>query len=273
MKTKSVIVIPIYQHKLAESEIKSFNQCINILKNHKIVIVSPFDLDTNKLNDSLKYKDSIIDVIKFESKYFLGTTRYSQLLISPFFYAKFSNYDYILIYQLDAWVFSDQLEFWAQKKFDFIGAPWFEGYGNPVSNKLIGVGNGGFSLRNVKSCIKISKRVFYIRYLYLLLYKLFGKIFERDTLQRIILYIFRIEKKTENDRNALFEIDVKYEDYYWTVVISRFFDFKIATLNDAISFGFEVNPEILYSLNNEKLPFGAHAWQKYSPQFWKKFIF
>ena len=48
--------------------------------------------------------------------------------------------------------------------------------------------------------------------------------------------------------------------------------FKIPSPKDAINFSFESNPELLYKMNNECLPFGCHAWEKYGKHFWKQFI-
>lgn len=40
-----------------------------------------------------------------------------------------------------------------------------------------------------------------------------------------------------------------------------------------IQFAFEKYPSYLYNLNNKKLPFGCHAWQKYEYNtFWYNFI-
>ena len=39
--------------------------------------------------------------------------------------------------------------------------------------------------------------------------------------------------------------------------------------NQAIKFSFEVMPSYLYKLNNNVLPFGCHAFEKYESDFWK----
>ena len=73
---------------------------------------------------------------------------YSALLKSPNFYENFSQWSHVLIYQTDALLFRkiDDIYF----NYDYIGAPWI------LSNQWCKYngGNGGFSLRNVKSCIK-----------------------------------------------------------------------------------------------------------------------
>jgi hypothetical protein len=37
-------------------------------------------------------------------------------------------------------------------------------------------------------------------------------------------------------------------------------------------FAFEREPELYFALNGKTLPMGAHAWFKYSPDFWKAHI-
>src|ERR1044071_9510110 len=81
------------------------------------------------------------------------------------FYRAFEEYDYILIYQLDCLVFSNALEAWCHKGYDYIGAPWFErwhqlrsersAYPDEIVEGFGAVGNGGFSLRNVRAALDV----------------------------------------------------------------------------------------------------------------------
>ena len=73
---------------------------------------------------------------------------YSQLLKQPEFYENFKAWSHVLIYQTDALIFRkiDDIYF----NYDYIGAPWK--HTNQCAK--YNAGNGGFSLRNVKSCIK-----------------------------------------------------------------------------------------------------------------------
>jgi hypothetical protein len=74
---------------------------------------------------------------------------YSALLKTPEFYEHFIDWSHILIYQTDALLLRkiDDIYF----EYDYIGAPWV------LSNHWCkyNAGNGGFSLRNIKSCIRI----------------------------------------------------------------------------------------------------------------------
>lgn len=85
------------------------------------------------------------------------------MLLDPKFYARFADYEFMLIYQTDAYVFRHELQTWCDKGFDYVGAPWTEN-SNEWFQDLIGkkggskigstifyptAGNGGFSLRSV----------------------------------------------------------------------------------------------------------------------------
>lgn len=77
---------------------------------------------------------------------------YSALLRQPEYYEMHNEWDNILIYQTDALIFRkiDDIYF----KYDYIGAPWVE------SNQWCkyNAGNGGFSLRKIKSCIRVCEK-------------------------------------------------------------------------------------------------------------------
>jgi hypothetical protein len=65
-----------------------------------------------------------------------------------------------------------------------------------------------------------------------------------------------------------------YEDIFWgTVAPAKFPWFKVADAETAMKFSFETNPQKLFELNGCVLPFGCHAWEKYDPNFWAKYIY
>ncbi len=65
-------------------------------------------------------------------------------MLSPTFYDAFQAYRYVLIYQLDALVFSDRLTEWCEMDWDYVGAPWLKCADSPWVGASR-VGNGGFS--------------------------------------------------------------------------------------------------------------------------------
>ncbi len=230
-----VIVIPVYQQKLNENEQKSLAQCSKILGNYPIVFVAPEGLAPSYFHEIPHHQ-----VVYFDAKYFTDTKAYNQLLISTKFYKCFEAFDYLLIHQLDAYVFTDQLKVWCKSGFDYIGSPklnqsYFDhthkkqSLWNPI------LMNGGFSLRKVSSFIRLLN-----------IYHLFYS-------------------KWPANEDTLFSF---YHKRIWPL---RFL-FKLPTWQEALEFGFEMEPEKCFKLNGNRLPFGCHAWEKYNPSFWDRYI-
>ena len=177
----------------------------------------------------------------------------------------------MLLYQPDAYVFKDELRDWCKKGYDYIGSPWFEGWTKPSEPKRFkGVGNGGFSLRNVKTHKRILKRIKLLKRLRIFwLRSKLESILRFDTVLRFPIWKF----SNSDNVNRIFFQTYENEDFYWCRYIGELFsDYKIAPIEEAIRFSFELQPSYLYQLNNWNLPFGCHAWEKYEPEFWEKFI-
>ena len=166
------IVVPIYKPTLSEYEEVAFKQLFKVLGKHRIVIFKPTSLDLSNLLSN--YPDC--ETESFSDHYFSGIAGYNRLMMSEEFYARFIDSEYILIYQLDAYVFKDELIDWCSKGYDYIGAPWLLRpiYNFPllkftswikrkycqITNQPCSqmtrfkVGNGGLSLRKISSHIK-----------------------------------------------------------------------------------------------------------------------
>jgi len=237
------------------------------------IFFGPQSMDWNDYINFFNQHDIQFQLIYFPKKYFTDLTSYSSLLKSISFYSKFKDYDFILIFQPDCYVFRDEVELWCNKGYDYIGAPWFEGYMPPKSNKIIGIGNGGFSFRKVQSSLRILKRFNCLKVLRNFWFK--SRLQSMIRFASIILF-FKQSLKIEDVESLQWAL-VEYtmlEDLFWSRNISSAFsDYKVGSISDAIKFSFEVNPSYLYNLNENKLPFGCHAWNSHEPQFWKQFIF
>lgn len=119
-KKQVAVIVPMYKETLTDNELISFKQCLQVLKNYPIIIVKPNSLSLQNLPIST----DLLEVINFDNKYFRSVKGYNELMLSSVFYQTFINYEYILIYQLDAYVFKDELAQWCQKGYDYIGASW-----------------------------------------------------------------------------------------------------------------------------------------------------
>lgn len=257
------VVIPIYKGNLLKTEVKSFEQCIKILGNYKIVLVCPTSLDTSCYDSVAKKFNKKIFFEKFNQSYFSDLKGYNQLMLSIEFYKRFKPCKFLLIYQLDAWVFKDELEYWCKKGYSFIGAPWFEGMDKANSESpFMGVGNGGFSLRRTNQILKLLRRKEY--------YQNLEKIFR---IMKILPFFKRYSLINKTIRKMeIFNYCIGNEDYKIFVMSSYVKKFKLAPFEEALKFSFEVNPDVLYKLNNRNLPFGCHAWEKHNPKFWTQFV-
>ena len=236
MKNKVAVIIPIYKNNFTENERLSLSKCKNILGNYPIVFVQPYGLET-KIYSEIIPKATFQ---AFDTFYFKTIEGYSQLMLSPIFYKAFIAFEYILIYQTDAIVFKDQLLYWCNKGYDYIGAPWLS---LPPLTKdkptfdmrpwfVNKVGNGGFSLRKVKSHYR---NTFFYR--------------------------------------PMLKYFVKNEDMFWGVLINWFNPFfKKPNYKTAVHFAIEMDYEIALGLTNNVLPFGVHAWEKYDKEFWKEML-
>ena len=283
---KCTVVIPIFKIHPTEEEKKSFIQCLKILHKHHVTLVCPEKFDEACYLLIAKEQNIVIGIERFMNIYFSDITGYNRLMLSTEFYKRFKKFKYILIYQLDAWVFRDELHYWCEKEYDYIGAPWFEDFDNSTSkSRIIGVGNGGFSLRNVSG---ILNQIKILKQLQVILK------YEKYNWEGLILRMFKIIRDVTlySKLEPFYKLTNGQEDYFWCVdmknvyseyinnksFVAKLFklfpikNLKIADVETAIKFSMECQPARLFEMNNNNLPFGCHAWYKYNYEFWKPFI-
>lgn len=258
-KRNVAIAIPYYKNKLTKTEQKSLKACIRTLNSYDIFLVSPLNLDTSEICK----QHPLLKVKKFKNDYFSNLRGYNKLVLSEDFYSQFTSYTYILIYQLDAFVFKDELQSWVNKGYDYIGAPWIhssqytDSKGGTIKCKLKRfwyrvtnnkkklrkyywgyVGNGGFSLRKVSKMLQIAR-----------------------------LYKNKIAEQLDDSRpfygeDMWLQFELKYKHRL-----------KKPTFKEALGFSIETSPARAYQWNNNTLPFGCHAFNLNSyKEFWKPFI-
>jgi hypothetical protein len=271
---RNVVIIPIYKTKPNWGENLSFNQCIKVFAQHVIVIVTYSELNISNYTNLFVGTGNEFKVEFFKKKYFKDLSGYNKLLLSKEFYQRFNGFEYMLIYQLDAWVFRDELDYWCNRGYDYIGAPWFEKCGlHENGNKLWAVGNGGFSLRRISSFLNIfyyKRPLFKIKGLKAIHPKKKRFVGKLST----ILIICIKRSGWRNNSNYFLKKFVKNEDGFWSVFLQRSRKpIKTPTCEEALKFSFESSPSFLFELNGKRLPFGCHAWEKNEyNSFWKDFI-
>ncbi|MEP7324210.1 MAG: DUF5672 family protein [Saprospiraceae bacterium] len=186
---------------------------------------------------------------------------------SSTFYSAFSGYKFVLILQADAFIFFDNLKEFCSQEFDYWGAPWinYELINNRLLRKVLPlfhksrhlkifrrfigprylVGNGGLSLRKVATHLNITEK-----------YK-----------SEIIEFEKNYSSWVNHGAGSM------AEDIFWSLFVPKMDrTFKIAPWRKALTFSFEMNPIKAFALNQNKLPFGCHAFEKRNPEFYSKFI-
>lgn len=285
MITSVSVIIPIYKEDPEIFEKASFKQCLKVLAKHDIHIIHPKGIDLSKYLKIASLLKKKVTTESFRKDYFLGIEGYNRLMLSTRFYNRFKKYEYILIYQLDAWVFSDQLDYWCAQGYDYIGAPVFaDGRQCNRNSKFTGALNGGFTLRKTRNIIKTIHIANYID----LIEKCF---FDKSRLVKFFTLIkllvnFTKRNITLNDQGnedtvfclrtqrKIREFRIMKKSQILKMLLkNKYILLNIPELETSAEFAFEENLTYLYELNNYHLPFGTHAWQmEHNINFWSNHI-
>ncbi|WP_148660240.1 DUF5672 family protein [Algoriphagus sanaruensis] len=266
---KLAVLIPVYKQAPSKEELISLRSCLSNLAKFDIIVFTYPGLDLSQYEKEFIEHDQNFSTQFFPRHFFDSLDGYNKFLRGHQFYSRFSDFEFILIFQLDAYVFSENLDYWLSKGYSYVGAPWFRQIENKI--EFIGVGNGGLSLRKVDDFI----RVFHWKYFLIRLWIVFKYNFKYVEVRKNSWKFFSNSCKefSFSKLKGIFTLIDKNEDIFWSKVIPRKFSwFKVAGLNDALCFSFEACPLHCFGLNNHQLPFGCHGWGKYEPQFWRQFI-
>lgn len=226
---------------------------------------------------SLKIERPGFRIKRFADSYFGSAIANTRLMLSPTFYDSFKNYRYILIYQLDALVFSDQLMEWCATDLDYIGAPWL----NCTDSPKVGtsrVGNGGFSLRKVSSFRKVlSSDRYWIDPDVYWQSVASGKSRYAQCFHLPRKWLKSIKRfngvKREVEQWHFRPDGARNEDQFWSDRAVQYYpDFQVAPFDVGLRFAFEVDPRQCFDLNKHQLPFGCHAWPRYDRSFWEPYL-
>lgn len=238
------VVIPLYRERLPDLEAKILRHNLKVLCNQQITLLLPESLNGDTMRGQFRIDD--YPIVRVPDEWLgleNGVMGYNRMMLSAEFYALFSDVDYILVCQTDAFVFRDELTYWVARGYDYIGAPWSQKakYDTPVlrnylrlrfllhrrskgfmKQELHGrVGNGGFSLRHVsnfhEACIKYQEQA---------------------------------------ERMCLSGHHLNNEDVFWALVPK---EFTYPSYHEALDFSIDMNPEHSMSLINGRKPFGCHG--------------
>ncbi len=270
-KQNVCVVIPVYKVRVSKSEESSLKACISILSDFPLCFVCSEFLDMTCYDNLVKQRRNTF-TLNFEQIYFDSVAGYNRLLMSLSFYQKFSNFKFMLVYQLDAFVFKDELSEWCDRNFDYIGAPWMDDIKDvPYYRTKHKIGNGGFSLRKISYCLKVLKcKTPFLSVRSLL--REYASLKPLQWLTRLPLICMRIIGYRNTVKYYVKHLEMN-EDIFWSVFCSySWFGVFKPDFMLGLRFAFEREPRLLYKINDMMLPFGCHAWEKYDKEFWKAHI-
>jgi hypothetical protein len=235
------IVVPTYRAELVAEEEVSLRSTFRRLGEHHLVLAKPAGLDTRELERRFPFRETVA----FAPDHFASARGYSRLLLSEGFYDAFAGSEYVLLCQLDVFVFRDDLASWIDRGYDYVGAPWVSRsamsgvlhWGRMRLRRMIPgrkdtyhshelrnrVGNGGFSLRRVASHRRLAG-----------------------------------ELRGVADAYASRHL---HEDVFWSLEPHRHDPaWRTPGLDEVLSFAWDINPGRLHRLSRGRLPMAAHGW-------------
>jgi hypothetical protein len=254
---RPIIIIPVYREADTEFDLVSLTHLRQFLSGYEITAVGPPRLEWHR--DEFAYQE-------FPGEFFGSRDDYNRLMLSESFYRKFSAFSHMLIYQLDALVFRDELDYWCRQPFDYIGATFYRDLIEQVDKykwpyAKVACCNGGFSLRRIDTFLThLTRRPSTARAALANLARL--KV--RSSL-RLLQYRNHLNPQRYLPHESL------NEDVYYGV-FSQAIGPPLRIPSPEISnlFAYENIPDAVFERAGRVLPFGCHAWYKTdaSLQFW-----
>ena len=222
-----IVLILVHKERMDPYEVISMQQCFRILGHYPIKFICPRGLN-NAHYLEINPKASFDFIAPHWQRTYMN---HSTLKTLPFLFKRYQQYEYILFYELDAFVFRDELMEWCQKRYSFVGAPWIGNWNvSDTNSSFIGVGNGGFSLRNIADHLRAIHSFSYIESPK----KIWQRFREAPLIRKPYLLFDMVERLTiRNNTHPWFNdwMGRRVEDTFWGLVINR--NFKWFTVPNA----------------------------------------
>ena len=239
---KFCVVIPAHKQMAAYEKLAYAKIHSTLVDKTNVYLLCPSELDTSEYESMFPE----IKVKRIDGKWFKSLDSYNSMCVSKWFYEMFSEYEYMLICQLDVWLNKDDILEWCKKGYDYIGAPivvstarWHNYRIDTDGNVIItpAVGNGGFSLRKISTFIEITDLDSYL--------------FKR----------YNITKEVIDN--------IKFEDLWFCDELSKYYDLERPNYKEAFKFAIDMNPDLVETQYNvTELPTAIHAFDKNIP-YWR----
>jgi hypothetical protein len=257
LRNRPVVVVPVHRARPSPSEIVSLRHCGKVLGNRDIVILAPRQLDLGAYRELLPD----VDDLRVESRWMSGIDAYNRMMISPLVFTILGGYTHMILHEPDAIVLRDEIDYWCSQPFDYIGAPWFEGWAEPAADApVIGVGNLGLSFHRLAASRRVTAS--WLRWHpYKAVVKDLIQGFRGDKAR---LRLGLIGLGSGGRLRGAYKLFGGHCDAFWSFIVPDADPtFRIPPADIAVQFAWEVLPSRCMEMCRGSLPFGIHAWFKY----------
>ena len=248
MTASAAVVVPAFRDRLDGDERVALRHLRTYLAAYDAYLVLPESSRLGAVAD--------LEPIRLHERHFRSHRDYSRLMLSGELYRRFERYEFMLVHQLDALALSDELDRWCAHGYDYVGAPWVRrAPGGGL--RFAGVGNGGFSLRRVETCLRVIE----MRQRALTRAASSGR--------HVVAVVRRVVREPRRSRQIARD-RFFHEDKFWSLEAPRLLPgFRIPPAEVAVAFAFEREPRFCFEQNGRRLPFGCHKWRAHDPAFWE----
>ncbi len=260
-----VVVVPIYRTELNSFERISLQRTFSVLADHPISLLIP---QSRKARIQLMVEELLPPGTEIEwhavaDECLESHHSYNQLMLEEHFYQHYCEHSHLLICQLDAYVFEDQLLEWCHQPYDYIGAPLYLPNAPHGPEGLFCVGVGGFSLRRIQLVLKLLHEnpvVFRSREFFEVM-KPFNFKARALFLTRFMRCRFQNGCHLAASSNQLSKWLGINEDAVYSKYLPRFASqFRIPNVETALQFCIDKHVKLDLAALGGALPFAAHAW-------------
>ena len=257
------VIVPLYQQELSDDEALSLLTTVQRCPDHAIRLLHPPQCKQLVERIIAWFEHPQLQSHCLPACHFTGISAYNRLLLSPEFYDTFEAFEWILIVQLDALFFGGDLSVFLDQPYSYWGAPFFLGIDQPIRPlRLLGGGNGGFSLRRISMFQRILARR---RWLYPAIRR-----FEQESLPG---QPWRAAVRSWRQFfcfSGWGSVPPMFEDLFWSFIAPKLdARFQVAPVEQAKYFSLEMEPG--YFLGTmQGFPLGCHAWRRHASLFWEQ---
>jgi hypothetical protein len=190
---------------------------------------------------------------------------YNRMMISPLVFNALEGYTHMILHEPDAIVLRDEIDYWCNQPFDYIGAPWFEGWGQPAADaRLSEVGNSGFSFHMLATSRRVTASSLrwhpYSTAANNLIRGLRG---DKARLRQGLIGL-----GSGGRLKGAYKLFGGHCDGFWSFIVPNTDKaFRIPSADIAVQFAWEVSPSRCMAMCGGSLPFGIHGWLKYDFRF------